>query len=345
MPFTTHAGSGGFGRRTMLTRTVAAALTGLGLFAAAACGGSDDTSGSGDAGSGGSDAPISMKIGYASASDAYQELYVQADYGIFDKHGIEAELSLMSSSSQLVPALVSGSVDVANGSGNNIAAAILKGADLIIIGLDETHYPLKIWTQPDINSLQELRGKKVGLTNPGSETDHALTDLLEANGMKRDDVESVFLASGAAEVAAMKSGAVSAVLLSPNTGTALMNGDFNNIGDLTDLPAPTHAWAATADYVRDNPEAIRRFVASENEGLQYIRTNPEETTKAIMKYTKQRDEKAADYARQENLKVKEEKLVLAEDLIQEAFQEAVDDGDGATMPDDIKKYMYDALPA
>ena len=91
-------------------------------------------------------------------------------------------------------------------------AAILKGADLKYIAMSEPHYNLEMWASPDIKTIQDLKGKKVAITSPGSQSDYGLNDLLQSNGMKRDDVQAVYVKSQPAEVAALGSNAVSALL-------------------------------------------------------------------------------------------------------------------------------------
>ena len=204
---------------------------------------------------------LPVKIGYTAPGAGYSDLYVAADYGIFKKHGLNAQLVRLNDSSQLVPGLASGSVQIGVGVAQDSAAAIMKGADLRFVAMSEPHYNLEMWAAPDIKSFADLKGKKVAITSPGSESDYGLTALLKSNGMKRSDVTAVFVKGIPAEVAALESGAVSAILTQPPQGAQSQEKGAHRLASLAEPAVPARHVHRAGRVPAEEPrgrQAVRR---------------------------------------------------------------------------------------
>ncbi|MFI5613642.1 ABC transporter substrate-binding protein [Amycolatopsis sp. NPDC051903] len=317
--------------------TAAAALV-LGLTACAGKGGSTaavkaDANGA-----------LPITIGYTALGAGYSDLYVAQDEGIFAKHGLKVTLNRLNDSSQLVAALSSGSVNIGVGVAADTAAAIMKGADLKYVAMSEPHYNLEMWASPAIKTIQDLKGKKVAISSPGSQSDFGLTDLLEANGMKREDVQAVFVKSVPAEVAALGSGAVSALLTQPPNGTQSREKGAHRLASLADLQFPLGAYTVQNKFLQNNHEAVKRFYAAEAESLQYLRGHKAETVKAIKKYSGVQSDELAQYAYDFFLTVWSKTPEVDPKVIKQAFDEAAHNAK-KTPPSDVTQYIDNTLAA
>ena len=129
---------------------------------------------------------LPVKIGYTALGAGYSDLYIAAGLRHLRQARPEREAHpaqrQLAAGRRAVPATASRS---ASASRPDTAAAIMKGADLKYVAMSEPHYNLEMWASPDIKSVADLKGKKVAITSPGSESDFGLTALLEANGIKR----------------------------------------------------------------------------------------------------------------------------------------------------------------
>lgn len=281
---------------------------------------------------------LPVKIGYTALGAGYSDLYVAADYGIFKKHGLNAQIVRINDSSQLVPSLASGSVQIGVGVAQDSAKAIMKGAELRYIAMSEPHYNLEMWASPSVKTIQDLKGKKVAITSPGSESDYGLTALLRSKGMKRSDVTAVFVKGIPAEVAALESGAVSAILTQPPNGTQSREKGAHRLASLAGLPFPLGAYTVQASYLKQNPEVVKRFVAAETESLQYLRSHKQETMASIQKHSGVKNAALAEYAYDFFLDVWSTSPAVDPAIIKQGFQEAAQNAH-TKAPSDVTKYI------
>jgi NitT/TauT family transport system substrate-binding protein len=320
-------------------RALAATVVAAGVLSATvACG----SGGQGAKVTANSNGLLPLKVGYTAVGAGYSDLYDGVEYGIFKKHGLDVQLVRLNTSSQLVAALESNSVQIAVGAAANSATAILKGTDLKFIAMSEPTYNLEMWASPDVKSVQDLKGKKVALTSPGSEGDFGLTALLAKHGMTRDDVTSNYVQSAAAEVAALDSGAVSAILTQPPQGTSTRQKGAHKIADLTDLPFGVGAYTTSGKYLAKNHGLATKFLAAEAEALKYLPTHEKQTEAAIKKYTQVTDPALDEYAYKFFLKVWAKTPQVQEPVIKLAFQYAAQKTH-TTAPTDVSKYIDNTL--
>jgi NitT/TauT family transport system substrate-binding protein len=319
-----------------LTCTAAAALL------LAACGAADDGGASTGAATGADAGPIKMTIGYSALGAAYADLYVCEDYGIFEKHGIDAELKFINSSSQTLSALASDSVQMAPGVAKAMASGILKGVDIKFISLNIPVYYFEMWGKSSIKSLDEIKGKKIGLSNPGSSGDASVDAMLKAKGWPADAVQKVFLGSTSAEVTALKKGAIDALVTQPPTGTQTRDFGFVKITDMTPYPAAANVYAVTSEYYEKNKEAVTRFLKADIECLSILHSDKEKTVASIQKHSGVDDKALAEYSYDFFEPVWQKIPTIEPALITEAFAQAAKE-QKTDPPSDISKYLDDSI--
>ncbi len=121
-----------------------------------------------------------MKVGHNSFTDE-SVLYLGRDVGLFKKHGIHLELIFIPGGSLSMQALIGKSLDLLLSGGTPFVYAQLKGADLKIIAGLVNKMPYAFVVRENINSAEQLKGKRVGISRFGSNTDFvvklALTEL------------------------------------------------------------------------------------------------------------------------------------------------------------------------
>jgi NitT/TauT family transport system substrate-binding protein len=302
----------------------------------AGCGGGDDSA----------DGLTSIKVGYPSDTASYGDLYVCQQEGIFAKHGLKVDLTLLKTSSQLLAALTSGSVQVAGGDGSAIASGALGDTDLKVVELKLPVYFTEMWGDSSITSIDDLAGKKVGVTAPGSVTDNATRVMLADQGLT-DDVEVVNLTSLPALMAAGQNGSVDALVTAPPQGATTQAYDWHKITDMTNYKTAASVYTVTGKYAEENADDVAAFVDADVECLNFLKdpANRDASVKAIAKYTNTEDLDLAGYAYDFFTKVWSSKPVVDEALWEQTMADVADDGQAPDNASDFvdNSFVNDAI--
>ncbi|GEL26690.1 hypothetical protein PSU4_56440 [Pseudonocardia sulfidoxydans NBRC 16205] len=319
-----------------LRKVLPAAVLALACAAAVACGKPAAAGGGGDAPA--AAGSMSLTVGYTAIGAAYSDLYVCEDQGVFTKNGLDVKLTLLNSSSQLLAALASNSVQIGAGVAATTAAGALGGVDLRYLALPISNFYVEMWGMGDITSPEQVKGKKIGLSSPGSLGDTAVDAWLKDQGWTDKDVQKTFLKSTPAEVTALQSGAVDVIVTQPPTGTTTRNFGAHKITDFTKYPAAANAYTATASWTQANGPAVEAFVKSEVECLSMLHKDKATAIDSIRKHSGTDDPELADaaYTFFEPLWAKDPKVEPT--LLAAAFAQAAAEK-GTDAPADVTTYI------
>jgi ABC-type nitrate/sulfonate/bicarbonate transport system substrate-binding protein len=192
-----------------------------------------------------------LRIAYSSISGAYTGIWVAHDAGFFAREGLEDQIILIPSATQLAQVVVSGDVDIASLGGAPMIAAVLNGADLKIIGNNVNKLIFSLHVKPEIKSIEELRGKRIAVSRFGSSSDVAARHAVRKFNLDPlKDVTLLQLGSMSNMFGALKSGAVEASMVSPPTQFLSEKLGFKELLSVTDMdlayPNPGMASPATS---------------------------------------------------------------------------------------------------
>ena len=229
-----------------------------------------------------------MRIAYSSISGAYVGIWVAHDAGLFAKEGLDNQMILIPSATQLAQVAVAGDVDIASLGGGPMIAAALSGADLKVIGNNVNKMIFSIHAKPEVKSIEELRGKRIGVSRFGSSSDvSARYALRKFNLDPQKDVILLQLGSMSSIFGALRSGAVDGALVSPPTQFLSEKLGFKELVSITEMnfAYPNPAMTVAGDLIRKRPEAIDRFMRAYVRGVHRARTDREFAIKSLAKYT------------------------------------------------------------
>jgi NitT/TauT family transport system substrate-binding protein len=241
--------------------------------------------------------PIKMTVSYSASGGQYINIFAAKEFGIFEKHGLDVTLQQINSSSQAVASLRSKSVDVATGPAGVIIDAIAKGVtDFTIFGECMPYTVLEVWVQPNIKSVKDLVGKTISSTNPNSLGDLMIGVWLAKNGLKKSDVNVVYLGGLGNLISAMKANKTEATLILPPLGEQLIPSGQKRLGDLRDITYSNQGWAATKSFASKNADGLERFTAAVTETIALVKRNKQKTLPVLPKYTGVTNEEWNSYA-------------------------------------------------
>lgn len=224
---------------------------------------------------------------YNALSGAMLPIWVAQDGALFAKHGLGLDLKYLAATSA-VQAMVGGSEDVGLVGSQGIDAN-LEGADLVYVASGIPTFVFQLYGQAGITSIADLRGKVVAVTQPAASTDYAARMILSRSGMVPDkDVKILYAGNIPALLTALKSGnAAAGVMSAPTTIQAKASG-LKVIVNITDLNIPFLFIGVLAPrkLVRENGEALSRFLRAYIEAISIVRKDKETALKALARYLK-----------------------------------------------------------
>jgi ABC-type nitrate/sulfonate/bicarbonate transport system substrate-binding protein len=234
-----------------------------------------------------------VRIGYSSISGAYTPIWVAHDAGYFAKEGLQDDIILIPSGTQLAQVTVAGEIDIGSLNGSSAIAAALQGADLKIIGNSGNKMVFSLYVRPEIKSVEALKGKKIGITRFGSAPDISVRYALRKYNINPDkDLTLIQLGFMATVAAGLQGGSIEGGVVSPPTQFAVDKAGFKELISITDMDFafPNPALVAVGSIIRSKPDVINRFIRAYVRGIHRARTDREFTYKSMAKYTKIQDQ-------------------------------------------------------
>jgi len=235
--------------------------------------------------------------GYSSASGVFAGLWVAEEGRIFEKYDIDSHLVLIASGSLMVQAMLGGELPIAGAAGSAAVDASLGGADIVMFGSMVKVPAFYIMALPEIKTIEDLRGKAVGVTRFGSSTDFTMRYVLRKHGLEPGkDVTLIQTGDLFAAAAMLRSRTiVSAPFSSPTNLRAEEAGArvLMNMGK-AGVYFPHDAFMARRSFISANTDLVRRFVKAYSEAVYRLFTDKELSRRAIAKYTRATDAKTLD---------------------------------------------------
>jgi NitT/TauT family transport system substrate-binding protein len=242
------------------------------LFLTACGGGSDSETTAGQAAS--ADEVSTVRVGYIPIVSTLATV-IGVDEGIYEEHGLQAELTKATSGAELVAALQGGSLDIGYSNYSSIFQAVDQNLDIMMIASSDgdAARPGPDGAMVGISSVlvledspfkggSDLRGKKVAVNGLRNINELALRMWLADSGVDIEEVTLVELAFPA-QGPALRSGAIDAAFVTePFVTQELKQGGVRGLGDAfaainPDLPLA--AWITTREFAEKNPEIIENF--------------------------------------------------------------------------------------
>ncbi|HEY7557417.1 MAG TPA: ABC transporter substrate-binding protein [Candidatus Binatia bacterium] len=220
-------------------------------------------------------------------------LWAAKDLDLFRKHGLKAEMVLITGSTRGMAALISGSSDFAQGSASASIPIRLRGGDIAIIAAALNKFPFSVVAQKEIRKPSDLIGKKIGILNFGGSTDLAITLAFKEWNIPRQAV-TIFASGGAPErLAALSTRAIDASVLSPPETVAAARLGMNLLAHLSDLRAafPQTVITVRRSFLEKNRDTAKRFVRAYSEAIYQFKTDKAKAMAVYANRLKQQDSK------------------------------------------------------
>jgi NitT/TauT family transport system substrate-binding protein len=232
---------------------------------------------------------IKLKVAYPTTVGSMAVLWVAKDARLFEKHGLEVELIYVAGSSKVVQAMLAKEIPISEIAIPAVIQANLAGADLVMLA-GPNHKPgQKIMVKPEIQTPENLKGKKIGISRFGTSDDFLLRYMLGQWKIQPDRDVALLQMGGSPEILAGlgSRGIDGGMLASPLHLRAVKLG-FSVLVDLSTIGVDYQGAGVvtTRAYARDNQDVVRRYLRAYVEGLHRFKTDKNFSVKVIGKYTR-----------------------------------------------------------
>ena len=215
-------------------------------------------------------------------------LYLGNDAGIFKQQGLNLEMVFIPGGSLSLQALIGRSLDLLLTGGPPVANAYLQGAKIKIIGGVTNLLPYTFVVATGLRTAEQVKGKKIGISRFGSNTDYVVRLALEQLGLSAAQVQIIQVGGSQARLVALKSGAIQATVLSPEEAIVAQKMGFSVLLDFIEkgIEFPHVNVVARDDYLETQAQTVRTFMRTYVESVRYYKTHRGEAVKKIMELSK-----------------------------------------------------------
>jgi ABC-type nitrate/sulfonate/bicarbonate transport system substrate-binding protein len=203
--------------------------------------------------------------------------------GFFKQQGLQIEPILIRGGPAAMAALASGEVDFAQiGGAQAVMRSRARGLEVSIIGSISNATNYQLVGGKSTRSLEDLRGKILGVTGAGAFSDFALRTFLRRQGIDPDkDVMLRAIGGSALRATALEKNLVAAAPFTPEDTVRLTRIGFPMIANLSDtLNIPQSIVATRNEVLEKTPDTAKRFLKAFILGIQFARGNKAEAIKA-----------------------------------------------------------------
>jgi len=213
-----------------------------------------------------------VRIAYVSRSILDMPYIIARDRGFFREEGLQVEFVFMKAI-QTVQAMLAGGVDFGTATGTGISAAV-NGADVRVVFALTDKPSFDMIAQPAITNVEQMRGKKLGISAPGSLTEILARQILIVNKIPLDQVTMLPLGTSDVTYVALKAGTIDATMLQVPQNFIAQDEGYRKIAAGADVYRAVQGGLTTTKAVlTDRPEIVTRVIRATQKALRLMRND------------------------------------------------------------------------
>ncbi len=233
-----------------------------------------------------------LRLVYSAIGGSQASFWVPYEAGIFRKHGLDVELLYVAGGGRAAQVVQSGEVPIGVFTGGAVINSNLAGGDLVVIASSMNVMTFVVMARPEIRRVEDLKGKKIGVSRFGSATDFGLRYAEEQWPIKRQRDFAVLQMGGVTDVYnALRAGVLDAAVINAELAILGRREGFRELADIAKMGVnfPTSSVITTRSYIKRNENTVRKFIRGFVEGVHYGKTQRAPTIKIMMKYLRSSD--------------------------------------------------------
>jgi NitT/TauT family transport system substrate-binding protein len=195
------------------------------------------------------------------------------------------------------------------GSDTGITTAQFQGLPVVRLGVTMNNLGSSVITPPNIESVQDLKGKLLGISRGRDASYVRLAKLLRDHGLNpNEDVKFISIGGGeSGRLSALKAGVIHATMLFPPFDLIARNEGLKVLAKF-DVPTPGGGINTTAAMLKQNRVLVMNFLKGYIEGIHYMVGHKSDSVRVMQKYFQNSDLTAMSYLYDETVRRLEKEL-------------------------------------
>ena len=232
-----------------------------------------------------------INASYGAISGSMAPIWVAKEARLFEKQGLDLNLVYIPGGPRSIMSLIGSSIQFVNHSGMPALEAYMRGADTAMIASSMNRLEHAVMANKSITSVDQLRGKVLGMSALGALTDIILREALRYYGISEKEVTIIPVGDEGARLSSLQTGRVQAVIISGIQRLTATRMGFHQVIDLAKLPIEVSGSSILVrrSYVEQNPEIAIKFLKAWIEGAFLFKAKPEFSLGVLKKYVANRD--------------------------------------------------------
>jgi ABC-type nitrate/sulfonate/bicarbonate transport system substrate-binding protein len=230
-----------------------------------------------------------IRIGYPSLSFRQSNVWVAKEVGLFKKYGLDVEPIFLRGGQIATQALAGGDPPIVNI--GTVVQANLTGFNLVLVAAVETQYDQIVFARPGITQLEQLKGKRFGISGFGAATHYATIILMKHLNLDAKDLTLLPTGPDAERLAAMSAGKIDATLFTSSSSAPARKAGFTELLQIADLGVEVqgNGFATSRAYVQTNRDVVKNALKGFVEAIYFTYANKKEAQRVFAKYMRTND--------------------------------------------------------
>ncbi len=229
--------------------------------------------------------PQKLRLGYLNVMDDAQTILAY-HAGIYEKHGLDVEMKMFSSGTDLIKAIVGGQLDGGVLGFTNALSWLDKGSDLKIVGGAQIGFhSLLVGADSGIDSVEQLKGKSVASQKQGSTADIVWNGVvLKGANLDKKDVTMQYVSPAVAIQSLAADKVDGAFVFEPYAAIAKLQYPVKEIYEIGQAwPFPCMVVITSGDILNSNRDAVNKMLDAQKEAIEMLQNEPEKAAEYITK--------------------------------------------------------------
>ena len=235
-----------------------------------------------------------LVIAWTAVSAFNSPFWIMNDAGLYKEEGLDVDTMYIPSSPIAAKATLAGEVVISAQNSQVIADSGLQGADLIAIGATVNIVPFYVMAAPEIRTVNDLRGKNVGVSRFGAATDFGMRIFLGKHGLEAHKDVAFIQIGGMPEIAAaLSKKIIAAAPMSYPMVYVAEQGGAKVLANLAkdEIPFVHLTLTTTKRFLKDRRPQVKAFLRAYGKAMHFLYNRQAESLAIFAKYTKIKDQK------------------------------------------------------